>query len=100
MKGRIRTLVTSALVALTIGLFALAQSTSAVSDCKFVEGNLSVVNNGNGTTSGTITNGDKLNGTTQAFSPVPLRPRLIRAPFPTLTTLPSQPTRCPKDPQC
>lgn len=75
MKLRIRTLATFALVALTIGLFSLAQSTSAVSaddhehggrDCKKAKGNLSVVDNGNGTTSGTITRGGRLNGTTQA----------------------------------
>ena len=76
MKVRITTLVTSALVALTICLFPLVQSTSALSDCRKAEGNVSVVNNGNGTTSGTITNGDKLNGTTEAvftsgFTPTP-----------------------------
>ena len=76
MRLRIRTLTTFALVALTIGLFSLAQSASAVSDCKRANGNLSVVNNGNGTTSGTITQGGRLNGTTQsiftsAFTPTP-----------------------------
>jgi hypothetical protein len=65
-----------ALVALAISLFSLAQSASAVSDCKKVQGSLSVVNNGNGTTSGTITQGGRLNGTTQAvftsaFTPTP-----------------------------
>ena len=54
-------LTTIALVALTIGLFALTQSTSAVSDCKKVKANLS---GGGGI--GTITQGGKLNGTTQA----------------------------------
>lgn len=38
MKVRIRTLVTSALVALALCLFSLVQSTSAVNDCKKVEG--------------------------------------------------------------
>ena len=76
MKLRIRTLTTFALVALTIGLSSLAPSAAAVSDCKEANGNLSVVNNGNGTTSGTITGGGRLNGTTQAvftsaFSPTP-----------------------------
>jgi hypothetical protein len=76
MKLRIRTLATFILVALTIGLVSLAQSTSALSDCKKAQGNLSVVNNGNGTTSGTITQGGRLNGTTQAvftsaFTPTP-----------------------------
>lgn len=76
MKLRIRTLATLALVALTIGLFLPARSTSAVSSCKKSKGNLSVVNNFNGTTSGTITQGGSLNGTTQAaftsaFTPTP-----------------------------
>ena len=65
-----------ALVALTIGLFSSAQSASAGGDCKKVKGNISVVNNGNGTTSGTITQGGRLNGATQAvftsvFTPTP-----------------------------
>ncbi len=76
MKLKIRILATLALVALTIGLFPLAQSASAVSDCKQAKGNLSIVNNGDGTTSGTITQGGRLNGTTQAvftsaFTPTP-----------------------------
>ena len=76
MKLKIRTLATFALVALTIGLFSLAQSASAVSDCQKAKGHLSDVNNGNGTTSGTITQGGRLNGTTQAnftsaFTPTP-----------------------------
>lgn len=66
MNLKIRTLVTLALVALTIGLFSLPQSVAAVSNCQQAKGNLSVVNNGNGTTSGTITQSGKLNGTTQA----------------------------------
>ena len=45
-------------------------------DCQSVKGIESVVNNGNGTTSGTITEGGKLNGTTQTvftsgFTPTP-----------------------------
>jgi hypothetical protein len=74
MKQKIRTLATFALVALTIGLFPLAQSASADSDCKKAKGNLSVVNNGNGTTSGTITQGGRLNGTTQASFTSPFTP--------------------------
>ncbi len=71
MKLRIRTLATFALVALTIGLFSLAQSASAVSGCKKVKANLS-----GGGGSGIITQGGKLNGTTQAvftsaFTPTP-----------------------------
>lgn len=53
---------TIAVVALTIGLFALTQSTSAASDCQTVKGNLT---GGGGT--GTITQGGRLNGTTQAM---------------------------------
>ena len=65
-----------ALVTLTIGLFSSSQSVLADSDCQRQNGNLSVVNNGNGTTSGTITQGGKLNGTSQsvftsAFTPTP-----------------------------
>ncbi len=76
MNLKIRILATFAFVVLTIGLFSSSQLASAVSDCKKVKGNLSVVNNGNGTTSGTITQGGKLNGTTQAvftsaFTPTP-----------------------------
>jgi hypothetical protein len=71
MKLKIRTIATLALVALTIGLFPLAPSASAVSDCKQVKGNLS-----GGGGSGTITQGGRLNGTTQAvftsaFTPTP-----------------------------
>lgn len=66
MKPKTRTLATFALVALTIGLFPLPQSALADSDCKKAKGNLSVVNNFNGTTSGTITQSGRLNGTTQA----------------------------------
>ncbi len=71
MKLKIRILATFALVALTIGLFLLTQSASAVSDCHKVKGNLS-----GGGGSGTITQGGRLNGTTQAvftsmFAPTP-----------------------------
>ena len=76
MKPTIRTLAWLALVALTISFSSLGQSAAAVSDCKKAQGNLSVVNNGNGTTSGTLTQGGRLNGTTQAmftsaFTPTP-----------------------------
>lgn len=71
MKLKIGTLAILALVALTIGLFSSLQSASAVSGCKNVKGNLS-----GGGGSGTITQGGKLNGTTQAvftsmFNPTP-----------------------------
>ena len=71
MNFKIRMLATVALVTLTIGLFPLAQSASAVGDCKQVKGNLS-----GGGGNGTITQGGILNGTTQAvftsaFTPTP-----------------------------
>ncbi len=71
IKLKTRTLATFALVALTIGLFSVAQSASALSDCKKVKGNLS---GGGGI--GTITQGGRLDGTTQAvftstFTPTP-----------------------------
>jgi hypothetical protein len=67
MKLQIRTLATFALVALTLSLFSLIPSALAVSECKKAHGTLSVVNNGNGTTNGTITQGGMLNGSTQAI---------------------------------
>ena len=75
MNFKIRTLATFTLVALTI-VFSSSQSASAGSICHVARGNLSIVNNGNGTTSGTITQGGRLNGTTQAvftsmFTPTP-----------------------------
>ena len=72
MKSKkIKTLATQTLVALSIGLFPAAQSTSAGSHCKQVYANL----NGAGGI-GTITQGGILNGTTQAiftsnFTPTP-----------------------------
>ena len=68
-------LATFTLVALTI-MFSSSQTASAVSSCQKTKGSLSIVNNGNGTTSGTITQGGRLNGTTQAvftsaFTPTP-----------------------------
>ena len=49
---------------------------AVVGDCQSMKAIESVVNNGNGTTSGTITEGGKLNGTTQTiftsgFTPTP-----------------------------
>lgn len=61
MKSKIRALTTLALVILTIGLFLLTQSASALSDCQKVKANLSGGGGG-----GTITQGGILNGTTQA----------------------------------
>ena len=74
MSFKNRMLATFALVALTLGLFSSSRSVLAVSDCQKVKGNESVVNNGNGTTSGTITQGKKLNGTTQTIFTSALTP--------------------------
>ena len=65
MKSRIRILTISALVALTVGLFSTLQSVSAVNECKQAIGTLNAVNNGNSAT-GIITQGGRLNGTTEA----------------------------------
>ena len=65
MKSRIRILTISSLVALTFGLFSTLQSVSAVNDCKQAIGTLNAVNNGNSAT-GIITQGGRLNGTTEA----------------------------------
>jgi hypothetical protein len=75
MSFKTRMLATFALVALTLGLFSSSRSVSAVSDCQKAKGNLSAVNNGSSAT-GIITQGGKLNGTTQAvhtsgFTPTP-----------------------------
>ncbi len=76
MNNKIRTLATTALAVLTIVLFASAQTVSAAAVCQKVKGNINLVNNGNGTFSGTITQGGQLNGTVQAvftsvFTPTP-----------------------------
>src|SRR5678810_492364 len=57
-------------------VIAVVTTSALAGDCHSVKGIESVVNNGNGTTSGTITEGGKLNGTTQtvftsAFIPTP-----------------------------
>ena len=62
-----------AMVTVAVGLFSLPQLALANGNCKNLKGNLSVVNNFDGTTSGTITQGGKLNGTTKAtFSSAPV----------------------------
>jgi hypothetical protein len=76
MKPKIKTLTKLALVASIIGLFLSAQSVSAAVDCRKARGYLSIVNNGNGTTSETVTQGGRLNGTARAvftsmFTPTP-----------------------------
>jgi hypothetical protein len=65
MKIKIRIAAAFAFVALTIGLFSVSPSVSASRGCQKVKGNASAVNNGNGTASGTITQGGRLDGTTQ-----------------------------------
>ena len=69
-------LTTIAAVALTLGLFTSSQSVLAVSGCHKVRGIENVVHDPNGATTGTITHGGKLNGTTQmvftsGFTPTP-----------------------------
>ena len=74
MNPRIRTPATLVMIALAACLFSQATLAADDRDCKQAKGNLSVVNNGNGTTSGTITQGGKLNGTTQAVFTSALTP--------------------------
>lgn len=67
MNARTRKLMTLVAVVLTFSLFPLEQSASvqsARSNCRNVKGNLNEVSNPTGTT-GRITNGGILNGTTQ-----------------------------------
>jgi hypothetical protein len=71
MNSKTRKVTALVLVVLTLCLFSLEQTTSAQeqttsarSNCHTVKGNLSDVSNPNGTT-GTITNGGILNGTTE-----------------------------------
>lgn len=61
-----RKLLTLALLALAIGLFALSQPAAAAGQCTKAKGQLFVVNNADGTTSGTVTQSGKLNGVTRA----------------------------------
>ena len=62
-----------ATIIITVGLFSLPGLVRANDNCTNVKGNLSVVNNLDGTTSGIITQGGKLNGTTKAtFSSAPV----------------------------
>jgi hypothetical protein len=76
MNFRIRLLAMVVLLALGIGVLSSSRTVFAAGECQQVKGNESVVNNGNGTTSGAITQGGRLNGTTQgvftsAFTPTP-----------------------------
>lgn len=74
IMSRIKTFAVLAMVSAVVGLFSLPELTLANGNCKSMNGNLSVVNNLDGTTSGTITQGGKLNGITKAIfnsAPVP-----------------------------
>jgi len=76
MNIKIKIAAAFAFVALTIGLFSISPSVSASKGCQTVKGNAIAVNNGNGTASGTVTQGGRLDGTTQtvftsAFTPTP-----------------------------
>jgi hypothetical protein len=76
MNIKIKIAAAFAFVALTIGLFSVSPTVSASRGCQKVKGSESVVNHGNGTTSGTITQSGQLDGTTQtvftsAFTPTP-----------------------------
>jgi hypothetical protein len=66
MQSKTMKLMMLSAAVLVLCLSGLTRAGSAGSSCKEAKGKLSVVNNGNGTTSGTITQGGRLNGTTQA----------------------------------
>jgi len=74
MSFKTRMLATFGLVVLTLGLFSSSRSVLPVNDCQKAKGNISAVNNGNGTTSGTITQGGILNGTSQSVFTSALTP--------------------------
>ncbi len=76
MSLKKRSLATIAVVTLTLGSISSSRTVLAVSDCQKVKGIERVVDNGNGTASGTFTQAGKLNGTTQNvftsdFAPTP-----------------------------
>ena len=77
MNTRTRIFATLTLAAtLMITSFSSSTSVLARSGCQRVKGNESVINNGNGTTKGTITQSGRLSGTTQSvftsgFTPTP-----------------------------
>jgi hypothetical protein len=69
-------LATIAFATLTVGLVSSSRPVLAVSDCQKVKGHETVVDNGNGTASGTFTEAGKLNGRslnvfTSDFTPTP-----------------------------
>lgn len=67
MKPRPGTLQTLAAIAVAACLCSQAAWAGDHGSCTQARGHLSVVNNGNGTTSGTISQGGRLNGSTQAI---------------------------------
>ena len=76
MSSSKKTLAKFASLMLTLGMVASAHPVLAAGDCTKVRGTESVVNNGDGTLSGTLTHGGRLNGTTHvvvtsAFTPTP-----------------------------
>lgn len=73
MNKKIKTSAMLAMVTVAVGVILLPELVLAKGNCTNVNGNLSVVNNLDGTTSGTITQGGKLNGITKAtFSSAPV----------------------------
>ncbi len=73
-RSKLRALPTLAAVALATCLHSGATLAGEHDNCSDARGNLSVVNNGDGTTSGTITQGGRLNGSTQALFTSALTP--------------------------
>jgi hypothetical protein len=71
MKLVMRRHIALAVIALAIGVLALSQPAAAAGDCTKAKGNLLVINNGNGTTSGTITQGGNSMAQRKPCSPVP-----------------------------
>ena len=74
MNSRHGVMARLAMIALTASLYSQAALADNDGGCKNAKGSLSVVNNGNGTTSGAITKGGRLNGTTQAIFTSALSP--------------------------
>ena len=74
MNSRLGVLAKLVLIPLTACLYSQATWADDDGNCKSARGVLSVVNNGNGTTSGAITQGGRLNGTTQALFTSALTP--------------------------
>ena len=73
MKNNSQSILLAAVI-LTVCLLSLSLDASASDRCRKVRANQSVTNNGDGTTSGTVTQGGILNGTTRAVFTSPLTP--------------------------